>query len=104
MAAPGSEPTSASGATQGLYPETKGESVMCFEKEHTATKAQSGTWISCSQSRIRRLRDLATFNAAIGSKLRGRDIVKLRAAIHMGDSVRLRTTVVQQKASLCLSS
>ena len=38
------------------------------------------------------------FNLAIDSKLRGCDLVKLRVAdIHLGDSVRLRTTVVQQK-------
>ena len=45
-----------------------------------------------------RVRDLAMFNTAIDSKLRGCDLVKLRVAdIHLGDSVRLRTTVVQQK-------
>lgn len=44
------------------------------------------------------VRDLAMFNVAIDSKLRGCDLVKLRVAdIHLGDSVRLRTTVVQQK-------
>ena len=37
------------------------------------------------------------FNTAIDSKLRGCD-VKLRVAdIHLGDSVRLRTTIVQQE-------
>jgi len=45
-----------------------------------------------------RVRDLAMFNVAIDSKLRGCDLVRLRVAdIHLGDSVRLRTTVVQQK-------
>ena len=45
-----------------------------------------------------RVRDLAMFNTAIDSKLRGCDVVKLRVAdIHFGDSVRLRTTIVQQK-------
>ncbi len=45
-----------------------------------------------------RVRDLAMFNVAIDSKLRGCDLVKLRVSdIHLGDSVRLRTTVVQQK-------
>ena len=44
------------------------------------------------------IRDLAMFNVAIDSKLRGCDLVKLRVAdIHLGDSVRLRTTIVQQK-------
>ena len=44
------------------------------------------------------VRDLAMFNVAIDSKLRGCDLVKLRVAdIHLGDTVRLRTTVVQQK-------
>ena len=45
-----------------------------------------------------RIRDLAMFNTAIDSKLRGCDLVKLRVTdIHLGDSVRLRTTIVQQK-------
>lgn len=44
------------------------------------------------------VRDLAMFNTAIDSKLRGCDLVKLRVSdIYLGDSVRLRTTVVQQK-------
>ena len=44
------------------------------------------------------VRDLAMFNVAIDSKLRGCDLVKLRVAdIHLGDSVRLRATVMQQK-------
>ena len=44
------------------------------------------------------LRDVAMFNVAIDSKLRGCDLVKLRVAdIHLGDSVRLRTTILQQK-------
>ena len=44
------------------------------------------------------VRDLAMFNVAIDSKLRGCDLVKLHVAdIHLGDSVRLRTTIVQQK-------
>ena len=45
-----------------------------------------------------RVRDLAMFNLAIDSKLRGCDLVRLRVAdIHLGDSIRLRTTIVQQK-------
>ncbi len=45
-----------------------------------------------------RVRDLAMFNVAIDSKLRGCDVVRLRVAdIHLGDSVRLRTTVVERK-------
>ena len=41
---------------------------------------------------------LAMFNVAIDSKLRGCDLVELRVAdIDLGDSVRLRTMVVQQK-------
>ncbi len=45
-----------------------------------------------------RVRDLAMFNVAIDSKLRGCDLIKLCVSdIHLGDSVRLRTTVVQQK-------
>ncbi len=44
------------------------------------------------------VRDLAMFNVAIDSKLRGCDVVRLRVAdVCLGDSVRLRTTVVQQK-------
>jgi len=45
-----------------------------------------------------RTRDLALFNTAIDSKLRGYDLVRLRVAdVHLGDGVRLRTTIVQQK-------
>ena len=45
-----------------------------------------------------RVRDLAMFNLAIDSKLRGCDLVRLRVAdIHLGDSIRLRTAIVQQK-------
>lgn len=45
-----------------------------------------------------RTRDLAMFNLAIDSKLRGCDLVRLRVAdVYLGDGVRLRTTVVQQK-------
>ena len=84
------------------------------------TEVQSGTRISWNQGRIigpkpplkpkhiwairtrlqhdGRVRDLAMFNTAIDSKLRGCDLVKLRVAdVHLGDSVRLRTIVVQQK-------
>jgi hypothetical protein len=39
-----------------------------------------------------RTRDLAMFNVAIDSKLRGCDLVRLRVAdVHLGDSIRLRT-------------
>ncbi|MCJ2068975.1 tyrosine-type recombinase/integrase [Methylobacterium sp. J-030] len=45
-----------------------------------------------------RTRDLALFNTAIDSKLRGCDIVGLRLAdVHLGDGIRLRTTIIQQK-------
>ena len=45
-----------------------------------------------------RTRDLALFNTAIDSKLRGCDLVRLRVAdVHLGDGVRLRRTIVQQK-------
>jgi len=45
-----------------------------------------------------RVRDLAMFNVAIDSKLRGCDVVRLRVAdIRLGESVRLRTTVVEQR-------
>ena len=41
------------------------------------------------------VRDLAMFNVAIDSKLRGRDVVQLRVAdVYLGDSVRLRSTVI----------
>ena len=44
------------------------------------------------------VRDLAMFNVAIDSKLRGCDLVKLRVSdVHLGERVRLRTTIVQQK-------
>ncbi len=46
-----------------------------------------------------RFRDLALFNVAIYSKLRGCDLVRLRVAdVAAGGSVRGRSTVVQQKA------
>ncbi|MCC0807648.1 tyrosine-type recombinase/integrase [Methylobacterium sp. W2] len=45
-----------------------------------------------------RTRDLALFDTAIDSKLRGCDLVRLRVAdVHLGDGVRLHTTIVQQK-------
>jgi integrase len=45
-----------------------------------------------------RTRDLALFNTAIDSKLRGCDLVRLRVAeVHLGDGIRLRTTIIQQK-------
>ena len=45
-----------------------------------------------------KLRDLALFNVAIDSKLRGCDVVKLRIAdVMAGGAIRLRSTVVQQK-------
>jgi integrase len=45
-----------------------------------------------------RTRDLAMFNVALDSKLRGCDLVRLRVAdVHLGDSIRLRTTIIQQK-------
>ena len=45
-----------------------------------------------------RTRDLAMFNVAVDSKLRGCDLVRLRVSdIHLGDSIRLRTIIVQQK-------
>ncbi len=44
------------------------------------------------------IRDLAMFNVAIDSKLRGCDLVKLRVSdAHLGEGVRLRTSIVQQK-------
>ncbi|ACA15326.1 integrase family protein [Methylobacterium sp. 4-46] len=45
-----------------------------------------------------RTRDLALFNIALDSKLRGCDLVRLRVTdVHLGDAVRLRSTVSQQK-------
>jgi integrase len=45
-----------------------------------------------------RVRDLSMFNIAIDSKLRGCDLVKSRVSdIYLGDSVRLRSSVFQQK-------
>ena len=44
------------------------------------------------------VRDIALFNVAIDSKLRGCDLVKLRVSdVYLGEGVRLRTTIVQQK-------
>lgn len=48
-----------------------------------------------------RTRDLALFNTAIDSKLRGCDLVRLRVAdVYLDDGVRLRTTIIQQKTGL----
>ncbi|WP_306224555.1 tyrosine-type recombinase/integrase [Bosea beijingensis] len=45
-----------------------------------------------------RTRDLAMFNLAIDSKLRGCDLVRLRVGdVVLGGTVRLRTAIVQQK-------
>lgn len=45
-----------------------------------------------------RTRDLALFNLAVDSTLRGCDLVRLRVTdVHLGDAVRLRSTVAQQK-------
>ena len=45
-----------------------------------------------------RTRDLALFNTAIDSKLRGCDLVRLRVTdVYLGDGIRLRTTIIQQK-------
>jgi hypothetical protein len=45
-----------------------------------------------------RVRDLVMFNVAIDSKLRGCDLVRLRIGdVHFGDTIRLRTTIIQQK-------
>ncbi len=47
-----------------------------------------------------RIRDLALFNLAIDSKLRGCDLVKLRLSdVIAGMAVRTRSTVIQQKTS-----
>ena len=44
------------------------------------------------------LRDLAMFNLAIDSKLRGRDLVRLRIDdVFVGGRVRDRATVIQKK-------
>jgi site-specific recombinase XerC len=48
--------------------------------------------------RERRIRDLAMFNVAIDSKLRGCDLVRLRVTdVAVGANVRTRSTVIQQK-------
>ena len=44
------------------------------------------------------LRDLAMFNCALDAKLRACDLVKLRVSdVAPGGSLRLRSTVIQQK-------
>lgn len=46
----------------------------------------------------RRVRDLAMFNLAIDSKLGGCDLVRLRVGdVVLGGTVKLRTSIVQQK-------
>jgi hypothetical protein len=48
-----------------------------------------------------RIRDLALFNLAIDSKLRGCDLVKLRLNdVITGMAIRTRSTVILQKTSL----
>ncbi|WNJ94088.1 tyrosine-type recombinase/integrase [Bosea sp. 685] len=45
-----------------------------------------------------RVRDLAMFNLAIDSKLRGCDLVRLRVGdVVLGGTIRLRTSIIQQK-------
>lgn len=45
-----------------------------------------------------RVRDLAMFNCAIDTKLRGCDLVKLRVSdVALGGAIRARSTVIQQK-------
>src|SRR6516225_7947281 len=45
-----------------------------------------------------RVRDLAMFNLAIDSKLRGCDLVRLRVSdVHLGDAIKARATIIQQK-------
>lgn len=49
----------------------------------------------------RKLRDLALFNLAIDSKLRGCDLVKLRMAdVFLGGAIRTRAAVIQQKTGI----
>ncbi|GLK79151.1 hypothetical protein GCM10008174_08920 [Methylopila turkensis] len=44
------------------------------------------------------VRDLAMFNCALDAKLRGCDLVKLRISdVAIGGSIRVRSTVIQQK-------
>lgn len=46
----------------------------------------------------RRVRDLAMVNLAIDSKLRGCDLVRMRIGdVALGGTVRLRSTIIQQK-------
>ncbi|ASE40791.1 integrase [Brevundimonas vesicularis] len=53
--------------------------------------------IVIGKNRIR-LRDLAMFNCALDAKLRACDLVKLRVSdVAPGGSLRLRSTVIQQK-------
>jgi hypothetical protein len=49
-----------------------------------------------------RVRDLAMFNAAIDSKLRGCDLVRLRVGdVHFGDTNRLRTGSAYRNLEPC---
>jgi hypothetical protein len=52
------------------------------------------------------VRDLAMFNLAIDSKLRGCDLVRLRVGdVVLGGTVRLRASIIQQRpAGRCRSS
>jgi integrase len=56
-------------------------------------------WAICTRLQHEgRTRDLAMFNLAIDSKLRGCDLVRLRVGdVVLGGTVRLRTAIVQQK-------
>lgn len=47
---------------------------------------------------VKRVRDLAMFNVAIDSKLRGCDLVKLKVPdVYFNGGIRARSTVIQQK-------
>jgi integrase len=63
-------------------------------------KAQHVWGIRQQLKSARRVRDLALFNCAIDTKLRGCDLVRLRVSdLAPGGVVRKRATVVQQKTS-----
>lgn len=55
-------------------------------------------WAIRTRLKHDRVRDLAMFNLAIDSKLRGCNLVQLRVSdVVLGGTVRLRTLIIQQK-------
>ena len=73
---------------------------MCYERGSDSDANSWGKWVrfQCNSTIYGRLRDLALFNLAIDSKLRGCDLVRLRELdVCHGSHVAHRASVIQQK-------